>query len=55
MNYVNPSSELLENMSKLSKYELEIIKKNCNNFIQSVKIKDNEKQEKQKINKILYN
>jgi hypothetical protein len=47
MNYVNPSCELLKNMLKLSKYELEIIKKNCNDFIQSVRIEDKKNQEKQ--------
>ena len=42
--YINPSSKLLKEMVKLSKYELIVLSKNYKKFIDNIKSKDKIKQ-----------
>ena len=42
--YINPSSKLLKEMAKLSKYELIVLSKNYKKFIDNIKSKDKIKQ-----------
>ena len=42
--YINPSSKLLKEMAKLSKYELIVLSKNYKKFIDNIKGKDKIKQ-----------
>ena len=42
--YINPSSKLLKEMEKLSKYELIVLSKNYKKFIDNIKSKDKIKQ-----------
>ena len=50
--YINPSSKLLKDMAKLSKYELIVLSKNYKKFIDNIKTKDKIKQDKIKQDKI---
>ena len=44
--YINPSSKLLKEMAKLSKYELRVLSKNYKKFIDNIKTRDKIKQVK---------
>lgn len=46
MESINPDSKLIEHMSKISKYELYIILKDCEEFINKIKKSDKKRSEK---------